>query len=243
MACEKQVWGLILTCFLIIWWVCEAKVSVSSTITNDNEEKVNLSLYYESLCPFCANFIVNQLVKVFKTDLISIVNLRLVPWGNTQISPNNTWICQHGVDECRLDVAEACAIKLWPSVETHFKFIYCIERLHLMNRHTEWQSCFGATGLNPTPLRNCYTNGLGYQIEKEYAGETARLNPPHRFVPWVLVNNQPLQEDYQNFIAYICRAYRGHKIPQACKSGFPEINSSEIGTSTPQVCNVGEVKT
>ncbi|CAA2969913.1 gamma-interferon-inducible lysosomal thiol reductase [Olea europaea subsp. europaea] len=193
MGSQKQVCGFILTWFLIIWCVCEAKVSLSST--NDNEEdKVNLSLYYESLCPYCASFIVNELVKVFKTDLISIVNLRLVPWGNTQISPNNTWICQHGIDECQLDVAEACAIRLWPSVETHFKFIYCIERLHLMNRHTEWQSCFGAAGFNPTALRNCYINGLGYQIEIEYADETARLNPPHRFVPWVLVNNQPLQE-------------------------------------------------
>lgn len=93
MGSQKQVCGFILTWFLIIWCVCEAKVSLSST--NDNEEdKVNLSLYYESLCPYCASFIVNELVKVFKTDLISIVNLRLVPWGNTQISPNNTWICQ-----------------------------------------------------------------------------------------------------------------------------------------------------
>ncbi|CAA2969911.1 Hypothetical predicted protein [Olea europaea subsp. europaea] len=210
MGSQKQVCGFILTWFLIIWCVCEAKVSLSST--NDNEEdKVNLSLYYESLCPYCASFIVNELVKVFKTDLISIVNLRLVPWGNTQISPNNTWICQHGIDECQLDVAEACAIRLWPSVETHFKFIYCIERLHLMNRHTEWQSCFGAAGFNPTALRNCYINGLGYQ-------------------------------DYQNFIAYICRAYRGQKMPQACKSGYPEINSFKIATSSPQVCTASTGK-
>lgn len=32
------------------------------------------------------------------------------------------------------------------------------------------------------------------QIEQYYAKETAQLNPPHRFVPWVVVNNQPLQE-------------------------------------------------
>lgn len=32
------------------------------------------------------------------------------------------------------------------------------------------------------------------QIEQKYAKETAQLNPPHRFVPWVVVNNQALQE-------------------------------------------------
>ena len=58
--------------------------------------KVNLSLYYGTLCPVSKEFIVNDLVKVFKEDLISIVNLRLVPWGNAHIvvEPNKTIICQ-----------------------------------------------------------------------------------------------------------------------------------------------------
>jgi interferon gamma-inducible protein 30 len=32
------------------------------------------------------------------------------------------------------------------------------------------------------------------QIDQKYAKETAQLNPAHRFVPWVVVNNQALQE-------------------------------------------------
>ncbi|PNX82910.1 gamma-interferon-inducible lysosomal thiol reductase-like protein, partial [Trifolium pratense] len=31
-------------------------------------------------------------------------------------------------------------------------------------------------------------------IDQKYAKETAQLNPAHRFVPWVVVNNQALQE-------------------------------------------------
>ncbi|KAL8036771.1 hypothetical protein ABFX02_12G180400 [Erythranthe guttata] len=209
---------------------------------SDISNRVNLSVYYESLCPYCANFIVNHLVNIFQTDLINIVNLRLIPWGNTQIQPNDTWICQHGIDECKLDVTEACAINEWPQVETHFRFIYCVERLHLMNKHTQWQSCFASNGFDPKPLDNCYNNGLGYQLEKTYADETANLNPRHKFVPWVLVNNFPLQQDYQNFVSYICKAYRGgYKKPiNACKSStistFLTINSSEAAPiSTPQV--------
>ncbi|KAK4392341.1 GILT-like protein F37H8.5 [Sesamum angolense] len=216
-----------------------SKISSSEDHIDDSENRVNLSVYYESLCPYCANFIVNHLVNIFHTDLLSIVNLRLVPWGNTRIGSNDSWICQHGVDECELDVTEACAINTWPRVEAHFKFIYCVERLHLMNTHAEWLSCYAANGLDPKPIDDCYNNGLGYQLEKAYADETATLNPQHRFVPWVVVDNYPLQEDFENFIGYICKAYRGHNIPNACKS-----TSFAVATSTPnQVCARDEVKT
>ncbi|KAL0344430.1 UNVERIFIED_CONTAM: Gamma-interferon-inducible lysosomal thiol reductase [Sesamum radiatum] len=211
-----------------------SKISLSSD-DMDSEKRVNLSVYYESLCPYCANFIVNHLVNIFQTDLHNIVNLRLVPWGNTQIRSNDSyWICQHGVDECELDVTEACAINAWPRMEAHFKFIYCVERLHLMNRHADWPSCYAANGLDPKPIDDCYNNGLGYQLEKAYADETATLNPQHRFVPWVVVDNFPLQQDFENFIGYICKAYRGDSIPNACRSTSFEINSFAVATSTPQ---------
>lgn len=66
-----------------------AKLSLSKT------SKFNLTLYYDSLCPSSRDFIIKDLVKVFMEDLISIVNLRLVPWGNALIvEPNNNIICQ-----------------------------------------------------------------------------------------------------------------------------------------------------
>lgn len=67
--------------------------SASITLPSDSQ-KVSLGLYYESLCPYSANFIVNYLVKLFETDLISIVDLNLVPWGNAKIRDNNTFDCQ-----------------------------------------------------------------------------------------------------------------------------------------------------
>ncbi|KAL1543609.1 gamma-interferon-responsive lysosomal thiol protein [Salvia divinorum] len=214
MGCEKV---LVLT-FLVAAAAHASAYSMQMQplMASSADNKVSLSVYYESLCPYCANFMVNHLLKIFQTDLINIVNLRLIPWGNTQIQSNDTWICQHGVDECQLDVIEACAINSWPRVETHFKFIYCVERLHLMDKHTQWQSCYGANNLDQTPVNNCYNNGHGFQLEMAYADETAKLNPRHRFVPWVVVNNVPLQEDFENFIGYICRAYRGNKVPKAC---------------------------
>jgi interferon gamma-inducible protein 30 len=57
-------------------------------------DSVTVSLYYETLCPYCANFIVNYLLKIFQNGLISVVNLRMVPWGNAWIQSNGTFVCQ-----------------------------------------------------------------------------------------------------------------------------------------------------
>lgn len=66
-----------------------AKLSLSKT------PKLNLTLYYDSMCPSSRDFIIKDLVKVFMEDLIRIVNLWLVPWGNALIvEPNKNIICQ-----------------------------------------------------------------------------------------------------------------------------------------------------
>ncbi|KAI0503500.1 hypothetical protein KFK09_014434 [Dendrobium nobile] len=126
-------------------------------------QKVSLALYYEALCPFCSRFIVFSLSKIFSDGLISIVDLRLVPYGNAMIVPNSTISCQHGPSECFLNTVEACAINSWPDVQRHFSFIYCVENLVLANKYNDWESCFQKTRLDPHPLVNCYNSGHGQQ--------------------------------------------------------------------------------
>ena len=57
-------------------------------------EKVKLDLYYETLCPFSAKFIAEQLPRIFDNGLIDIITLQLVPWGNAVVRPNKTFECQ-----------------------------------------------------------------------------------------------------------------------------------------------------
>ncbi|RVW76513.1 Gamma-interferon-inducible lysosomal thiol reductase [Vitis vinifera] len=151
-------------------------------------------------------------------DSFQIVNLRMIPWGNAVLRPDKTFQCQHGPAECVLNTVEACVINIYPRVDMHFRFIYCVEYLALEGKQAEWASCFDRSQLGKVPI-DCYTMDMEtrlyffatclLQLELKYAEETALLNPPHTGVPWVVVNDQPLKEDYNNFVAYVCRAYRG----------------------------------
>uniref|UniRef100_A0A0E0C9Q9 Gamma-interferon-inducible lysosomal thiol reductase n=1 Tax=Oryza meridionalis TaxID=40149 RepID=A0A0E0C9Q9_9ORYZ len=178
--------------------------------------RVTVSVYYETLCPFCSGFVVNDIARIFRDGLSPVVDLRLVPFGNGRVSPDGSITCQHGEEECQLNAIEACVIRLWPDAEQHFPFINCIEHLALTQKWNAWQSCFQETGLASQPVMDCYNSGYGTQLQLQYAAETNALQPPHQFVPWVTVNGRPLGDDYTNFEAYICRAYDG-ELPEACR--------------------------
>ncbi|XP_048503696.1 gamma-interferon-responsive lysosomal thiol protein isoform X2 [Beta vulgaris subsp. vulgaris] len=169
-------------CFSILVYLSFIQASLGSS---NSAGKVPLDLYYESLCPYCANFIVNELPIIFKNGIIDIVDLRLFPWGNARLTSNNSFICQHGPNECLFNTVEACAIDAWPNLDDHFPFIKCVESQIHEGKYTQWATCFKELGLDPKPVTSCYNGAYGKQ-------------------------------DYENFISYICKAYKGIP-PSACK--------------------------
>ncbi|KAM7527638.1 hypothetical protein LguiB_031048 [Lonicera macranthoides] len=142
-----------------------SSAAAAASVRSSTDDKVTLALYYETLCPYCSNFIVNYLYKIFENGLIDIVDLKLSPYGNAKIGPNNTIICQHGAYECLLNTIEACAIYVWPDVSEHFPFIYCLESLVYEGKYTEWETCFTKLNIDPKPVTECYSSGYG---DKDY---------------------------------------------------------------------------
>ncbi|XP_061346151.1 gamma-interferon-responsive lysosomal thiol protein [Gastrolobium bilobum] len=211
---SSSTFSLSLLCYLSFFTFFSPSQSQSQS-----HNKVLLELYYESLCPYSANFIVNYLPKIFNDDLISIVDLNLVPWGNTKLRSNATFDCQHGPYECLLDTVEACAINIWPELSKHFPFIYCVENLVYQGKRKEWESCFEKVGLDSKPIDHCYKSEYGKELELQYAAETDALQPPHEYVPWVVVDGEPLYEDYENFLSYVCKAYKG-PAPKSCTQTY-----------------------
>ncbi|XP_051128362.1 gamma-interferon-responsive lysosomal thiol protein-like [Andrographis paniculata] len=192
-----------------------ASASAAAAVA-DSAKKVSFEIYYETLCPYCSNLIVNYLPELFESDLISITDLKLLPYGNAKISPNGTIVCQHGPYECLLNTVEACAIHTWPKLEDHFPFVYCVENLVYNNNYTYWETCFKKLGLDASPVINCLNSDLGKKLELRYAAATNALEPPHTYVPWAVVDGKPIYDDYRNFASYICKAYKGTNKPSAC---------------------------
>uniref|UniRef100_A0A2P2IWE6 Gamma-interferon-inducible lysosomal thiol reductase-like n=1 Tax=Rhizophora mucronata TaxID=61149 RepID=A0A2P2IWE6_RHIMU len=113
--------SLVYLFFFFIFFFLSSFTSASRPVRRGSD-KVRLDLYYESLCPYSAGFIVNYLAELFEDDgdLLSIVDLHLYPWGNAMIRGNDTFVCQHGPAECLLNTVEACAIDAWPKLVRTF---------------------------------------------------------------------------------------------------------------------------
>ncbi|KAK9756766.1 hypothetical protein RND81_01G120000 [Saponaria officinalis] len=230
MACLLVRSVFLLSCLMAIE-VCLARSLTDEQVVSNPAEKVPVSLYYESLCPGCQEFVLAGLAPMFLDAFIDIVDLRLVPWGNAILYPNMSFVCQHGPPECFLNTVEACAIDAWPTPNVHFPFIYCVERLAYMGKHTEWETCFTRSHLDPKPVKDCSSGQLGTKLEQQYGNETRALSPHLEFVPWVVVNGQPIKDDIENLRTYICKAYKGTP-PSVCR-GHSSLSS--LTQQTPHV--------
>ncbi|VAH89944.1 unnamed protein product [Triticum turgidum subsp. durum] len=182
--------------------------------------KVRMELYYESLCPDSFQFMVDSLARVFKDGLLDAADLTLVPYGNAKVDAHGAITLQHGPEECLLNTVEACAIDAWPDVNVHFGFIICVEELAMEYKHQEWQSCFQKQGLHPKPVMECYKSEHGHKLSLKYGRQTDALVPRHTSVPWVVVDGKPLYDDFGDFVAYICKAYKGRP-PKICQHKEP----------------------
>uniref|UniRef100_A0A2C9V9T0 Gamma-interferon-inducible lysosomal thiol reductase n=1 Tax=Manihot esculenta TaxID=3983 RepID=A0A2C9V9T0_MANES len=233
----------VLYCFFILISISMFIFPTQSTSSNDIAkfpphvsyiEKVNVSIYYETLCPGSA-YIANDLLNaLFKEHLHYIVNLRMVPWGNARVvGPHELFLCQHGPDECYLNTIHACALKAYTDQLEYLSFIWCTENGALdqkpaANTEAVWKYCCGLLGLDPKPIEACYDSGEGRKLELGYSDETNGLVPAKEYVPWVVVNQEHIEE--ANLVASICKAYKGIAKPVVCANIPPKKNPA------PPVC-------
>lgn len=178
---------------------------------------VNVSFYYESLCPGCKEVWADQLFSTY-TKLASsgIVNFEIVPFGNAQERQyGNKWYftCQHGPTECTGNIIESCALHLYPDPANHMSFLHCLE--YYGPTATNGQYCAGLAKMDYTTINACATGDLGNSLEHQMALKTNALNPPHQYVPWLTLNGVPSSALSDNMLATICNAYTGTK-PAAC---------------------------
>ncbi|CAF1031974.1 unnamed protein product [Adineta steineri] len=207
-----QACNVIEQCQLYIWKV------------QDKNDKVNLTLYYETLCPDCRKFMTTELWKAYQT-IFDIVNITLVPYGNAHETYQPAtqlyqYVCQHGAQECLGNLIHTCVLNYYPTIQQHMPFVYCTESSS-GDVTTIASQCAEKSKMDFNKIFNCTQSKLGNQLQHIYAVQTENLQPPHKYVPWITINGQHTEEmeheAERNLIKLICKSYKGSNPPSACK--------------------------
>jgi hypothetical protein len=76
------------------------------------------------------------------------------------------------------------------------------------NTNTTQHNTTQYTTQHAAPL---FTGAQGDALERAALDRTLALRPKQRWVPWVVVNDVPLFDDFENLQTFVCAAYAGPK--------------------------------
>merc|ERR1712168_502691 len=184
--------------------------------------KVKLSLYFESLCPYCKMFITRQLGPNF-ANFEKYLDVELNSFGNARMSKgaDGEWkfSCQHGSAECRGSIIEACLInKLNKLNISPVPIISCMEKSDPPRLSTA-QKCMSESGIGPgdKPSVAEITACANGQEGKEIFAQFGKQTPRHSGVPWVEFNDHFDQQLWNEALTDLPKTLCTHFL-----SGVPE---------------------
>lgn len=152
---------------------------------------------------------------VAKADILAIINVTIVPYGNAMTSSTGKVTCQHGPQECWANKMEACVIDAYPKFTDHFPMIDCVEGANELTNTTA-EACAKKHKISWATVEKCIDGPRGDELIKLAGAKTNSLKPPHQFTPWVVVDGKPMS-DPTKLLSTICAAYTGEK-PESCSS-------------------------
>merc|ERR1712002_1126567 len=182
------------------------------------EESVKLSLYYETKCPFCKDFIVNQIAPTYEV-LGDSLEIEFKPFGNAKFEADgDSWkfTCQHGPKECHGNMIQACLIHVVEKQELVVPLIKCAES-GVQENEADAVACFGTLDID-AETREQFTLDFGLCMSNdavnllhEIGVETNNLEPKHQWVPWPLYNGiwdeDDFEESAQDLQGFLCRKF------------------------------------
>ncbi|KAF4670324.1 hypothetical protein FOL47_002094 [Perkinsus chesapeaki] len=182
---------------------------------------VNVDLYYESLCPYCRDFITEDLSHVMnQPDLEKHINLTFVPYGNAKINEaTKTITCQHGRDECRFNFYEGCMIAKGGQDQLNtFRAVSALEGNKKLTDGAA-EDASRTFGLNFNAITTCRNSEEAYELQRGFAKtgvsgllilclplvtEEARRDFAEKYVPWIVVNGKHIERE--KFAETLCKA-------------------------------------
>ncbi|XP_044757424.1 GILT-like protein 1 isoform X1 [Coccinella septempunctata] len=194
-------------------------VTVTNVVCSDNRLKV--SVYYESLCPYSIDFIKTKIFPHYK-EFQNYVRLEWIPYGKAnQTLINGKWSfkCQHGRDECKSNMYQACGLDQGRSQERNIEFINCVVSLINPAYTRGIEYCARANTFDWESMESCFRDGTGDDLLAKMGKKTSNLGSKFKHVPTVVFNDDfdPLLCEYalENFVKATCSKIIGEK-PKIC---------------------------
>lgn len=184
---------------------------------------IRSTLFSESLCPDCQNFILGKYWELYQTPGIAgeggIANIQQYVYGNARGAPGKI-TCQHGPVECLMNTAQNCLIALANgNVSQWLPAIHCLEGFGT-NQEKHLTACATASGYSTSAVNTCWKGAQGKALDLAAAAATPA---DHQYVPWLTVNgvNICTEAGCDTVLAATCAAYKGPK-PAACGKAAAE---------------------
>jgi len=169
-----------------------AQVSLSKP--NSKADHVKITLYYESLCGGCHQWINQEMYPTYQ-KLGKYMEVDFVPYGNADQEQNgDSWVfdCQHGPDECHGNFQQSCMFHYVTDQDTYIEAIYCIENTGDITNDDNVKQCLKDSSIPSETINKiveCWEGDEGIELHHQNGVKTDNLVPRHTYVPWVTFND------------------------------------------------------
>ncbi|CAG2053687.1 unnamed protein product [Timema podura] len=187
----------------------------SQLITASPISPVQVTVFYEALCPDSRSFFIKQLIPTFE-KASRLVDIALVPYGKakTEVVEGGgySFMCQHGPIECEANKIHACAVVKVRHEATRLQFIACMIADNL--RPTDiGQSCAGQWNIAWEPILECATGSEGSDLLKRHGDATDALNPKATFIPTILLDQSQERQPaiLKDLFKEVCHELKNYK--------------------------------
>ncbi|KAM3967572.1 gamma-interferon-inducible lysosomal thiol reductase [Aphomia sociella] len=201
-------------------------IDTQEIVAQDNstavKNKVNIKVYYETLCPASVTFFMAQLRPVVE-KLGSHLDVHLIPYGHARtrkLRGKYLFKCQHGPDECHGNKLHACAVDALQNSTQAVMYNACLmqysvyrsEASHYDSMVLNW--CGYSLNLPVKGIFECMYTERGTHLMKGYGDETFLLRP--HYVPHVILDNSTTDQRQviSDLMTSVCRNL--HPAPPPC---------------------------
>ncbi|XP_037091268.1 gamma-interferon-inducible lysosomal thiol reductase-like, partial [Pollicipes pollicipes] len=182
-----------------------------------------VGVYYESLCPDCKNFVVDQL-NVTVSRVPDLVNVTLVPWGKANVSSDDGSVhCQHGPEECWANRLHGCVAAAIDDASVRTRAVACLMAAQKTLR-ADGPACLQEAGLSWDDGVACAGSAASRQQALEFQQLTHALQPPLTFAPTMTLDGSQGTAEQQkqlldDLLGVVCSTWqqRTGQTPAGCQ--------------------------